>query len=156
MGKPFATLLIGLGFLAFPACGRKGPLELPPGRAPQAVEGLSASAREGAVVLAWTNPAKTVGGHPLGTLRDAEVWVFERDLPSAGAALEAGAVERSARLAGRVAVAAAAAASYVFEVRPDGPSSLAFTVRVLDGRGRASAFSPPAIVTVARDKGEGP
>lgn len=156
MGKPLATLLIGLSFLAFPACGRKGPLELPPGRAPQAVEGLSAAVREGAVVLVWTNPAKTVGGHPLGALRDAEVWVFERDLPAAGAAPEAGAVERSARLTGRVAVAAAAASSYVYEVRPDGPPSLAFTVRVLDGRGRASAFSPPAVVTIARDRGEGP
>jgi predicted small lipoprotein YifL len=153
MGKPFATLLIGLSLLAFPACGRKGPLELPPGRAPQAVEGLSAAAREGAVVLAWTNPLKTVGGRPVGALRDAEVWVFERDLPAAGAALEAGAVERSARLAGRVAVAPGAASSYVFEVRTGGPPKLAFTVRVLDGRGRASAFSPPAFATFARGQG---
>lgn len=156
MGKRLATLLIGLSLCAFPACGRKGPLELPPGRAPQAVESLSAAVRDGAVVLAWTNPDKTVGGHPLGTLREAEVWVFERDLPAGGAALEAGAVERSARLAGRVAVAPVAASSYVFEVRPGGPPRLAFAVRVLDGRGRASAFSPPAVVTVARDQGEGP
>jgi predicted small lipoprotein YifL len=156
MAKPLATLLIGLSLCAFPACGRKGPLELPPGRAPKAVEGLSAAAREGSVVLAWTNPAGTVGGHPLGALREAEVWVFERDLPAAGAALEAGAVERSARLAGHVAVAPGAASSYVFEVRPGGPPRLAFAVRVLDGRGRASAFSPPAAVTVARDQGDAP
>lgn len=156
MGKRLATLLIGLSLCAFPACGRKGPLELPPGRAPQAVEGLSAAVREGSVVVAWTNPAKTVGGHPLGALREAEVWVFERDLPADGVGLDLGTAERSARLAGRVAVAPGAASSYVFEVRPGGPPRLAFAVRVLDGRGRASAFSPPAAVTVARDQGEGP
>lgn len=156
MGKPFATLLIGLSLLSpLVSCGRKGPLELPPGRAPQAVEGLSAAARQGGVVLAWTNPVKTVGGYPVGALREAEVWVFESDLPAAGAALEAVAVERSARLAGRIAVAPGAASSFVFEGRPGGPPKLAFTVRVLDGRGRASAFAPPVFAAASRVQGEG-
>ena len=153
MTRALVTLLIGLWLAAAPACGRKGPLELPPGRAPMPVERLTAVWRDGAVLLEWTNPVKTVAGSSLGPLGDAEIWVFERDAPAAGAALAPAAVERSARLAGRVAVGGAAASSFVFEPRPDGPTSLAFTVRVLDRKGRASDYCPPAVASIARAGG---
>ncbi len=153
MTRPLATLLIGLCLVAAPACGRKGPLELPPGRTPMPIERLTAVRRDGTVVLSWTNPIKTVSGRPLGPLGDAEIWVFERDAPAGGASLTTDAVERSARLAGRVAIAGAAASSYVYEPGPGGPASLAFTVRVLDRKARASDFCPPAVVPDARARG---
>ncbi|HDT14468.1 MAG TPA: hypothetical protein ENO03_08960, partial [Candidatus Aminicenantes bacterium] len=83
MTKPLAKILIALTLVSGPACGRKSPLELPPGRAPLAPEGLSASAVDGSVVLEWLNPARTVSGKPLGPLKAVEVWVFD-DVPPAG------------------------------------------------------------------------
>ncbi len=153
MTKRPATILIGLGLAALAFCGRKGPLELPPGRDPGPVERLSAVWRDGAVVLTWANPAKTVSGHALGALREAEVWVFEGEAPGAGIAPGPDAVERAARRAGRMAVAPAADSSFVYEPQPSGPASLAFTVRVFDRKGRASAFSPPAVVGIVRKRG---
>ena len=82
MTKPLGTLLVGLALVCAPACGRKGPLELPQGRAPMAVEGLAAAVRGGEVVLSWTNPAKTVSGRPLEGLRAVEIWVFEGGPPA--------------------------------------------------------------------------
>jgi predicted small lipoprotein YifL len=153
MTKRYTTLLIGLGLAVVAACGRKGPLELPPGRAPMAVERLSAVWKDGAVVLDWANPAKTVSGHVLDALREAEIWVFEGDAASIGSSLDPGAVEKAARRAGRLAVAPAAASTFVFQPPPSGPASLAFTVRVFDRKGRASAFSAPAVVDIVRKKG---
>jgi len=149
MTKRLAALFI-MGLAAVAGCGRKGPLELPPGRAPMAVERLTAVPKDGAVVLAWTNPVKTVAGDPLGPLGAVEIWVFETDRPAAGTALTPEAVERKARLARRLEAPAAAAASFSFEPVPAGAKSLAFTVRVIDRKGRASEFSPLAVVDILR------
>ncbi len=156
MARPIATLLIALAVAATPACGRKGPLELPPGRAPLPAEGLTAVPGEGGVVLAWRNPVKAVSGRPLGPLGAVEIWVLEGDLA-------AGEFEEKARLAKKLAgreLAALAtegpepsgAMAFTFAV-PAGtaaPSKLAFAVRVFDRAGRASAFTPPVAVYVLR------
>ena len=161
MAKPLATLLIGLWLAASPACGRKGPLELPPGRAPMAVEGLTAVQRGGAAVLEWTNPGKAVSGRPIGPLRSVEIWVFDRGLQAGGRALTSAEVEKTARLARRIpevefagftaragAPASKMAFPFVFDPGPAGPKTLTFTVRVLDREMRASDFSPPADVAI--------
>jgi hypothetical protein len=153
MTKRLTTLLIGLGLVAVAACGRKGPLELPPGRAPMAVERLLAAWRDGAVVLDWTNPGKTVSGHVLAALREAEIWIFEGGGAPLGSSFVPGEVEKAARRAGRLPVAPGAASTFVFRPPPSGPASLAFTVRVIDRKGRASAFSAPAAVDIVRKKG---
>jgi predicted small lipoprotein YifL len=150
MTKPLATLILGLSFVAGPACGRKGPLELPRGRAPMAVERLSAVPKDGRVVLEWTNPAKTVSGRPLEPPGEVEIWVFERDMPAARTSLTTAMVEKLARLVRRVATEGSAASSFVFDPGPSGPKSLAFTVRVLDRKGRASDYSPVAVVEIVR------
>ena len=160
MRQPTATtLLLATVLAAAPACGRKGPLTLPPGGAPAAVTGLAAAVRDGAADLTWTNPAKTVSGRPLGRLAAVEIWVFERDLPAAGAALADGEVAKAARLLRRIAARDFGAfrgregmgpGAMAFPFVPDpartGPARLAFTVRVVDARGRASAFAPPVRV----------
>ena len=165
MAKPLATLLLGLVLAAGPACGRKGPLTLPPGGEPAAVADLAAVARDGAAVLTWTNPAKAVSGRPAGRLAAVEVWVFERDLPAAGAPPAADEVARTARLARRIAArdfaafkgpdgAGPGAMAYSFVPDParPGPKRLAFTVRVVDARDRASGFAPPVAVELAPGK----
>ena len=92
------AFLFGLSLVVAPACGRKGPLVLPPGRAPMPVLGLSASAGDGQVVLSWTNPSKEISGRPLGPIGAVEVWVFDRGIPEGGASLTADRIEKTARL----------------------------------------------------------
>ena len=164
MAKPVATLLFGLALLAAaPACGRKGPLVLPQGRGPNPVEALTAVPAEGAVDLRWTNPVKTVSGRPLGPLAAVEVWIFDRGLPEAGRPLTADRIEKTARLFRRIAakefVAFVGAEgetpgvmtfSFPLLPPPETPAKLAFTVRVFDGKGRASEFAPPVAVDLAR------
>lgn len=161
MARSFATFILGLSLVAWPACGRKGPLEVPPGREPLAVEALTAVQRGEVVILEWTNPTKAVSGRPLTEIEAIEVWVFDRGLPAGGRPLTPAEVEKTARLAGRIARAefasfqahAGARASgmafpFVFDPGPAGPKSLAFTVRVLDGKKRASDFAAPAAADI--------
>ena len=161
MARPFATLILGLPLLVFPACGRKGPLEIPLGREPMAVEGLSALQRGQVVYLEWTNPVKAVSGRPLAGLDTVEIWVFDRGLPPGGRALPSAEVEKKARLArriskeefgsfqGRAGVQPSGMAfPFVFDPGPAGPKSLAFAVRVIDSKKRASDFAVPAAVDI--------
>ncbi len=166
MARPIATLLIALVVALAPACGRKGPLELPPGRAPMPAEDLTAVPGEGAVTLAWRNPVKAVSGRPLGPLGAVEVWVFGGDPAAEGGPLAAGEFERKARLVkkftGReladIAAAGAeppGAMAFTFALPEEtaAPAKLAFAVRVFDRAGRASAFTTPVAVELSRKKG---
>ncbi len=163
MAKPFATILIGFGLVAALACGRKGPLVIPPGRAPRPVEALRAVAGDGVVVLRWTNPTKAISGRPLGPLGAVQVWVFDKGLPAGRGPLTSDAIEKTARLAhtirsqefGAYAGTEGEAAgimtfSYVIPTTTPAPEKLAFAVRVLDGKGRASDFSAPVAVDIIR------
>lgn len=153
MARPFATLLLGLGLVAGLACGRKGPLELPAGREPMTVEGLAAFQRGQVIVVEWSNPVKAVSGHPLEAVETVEIWVFDRSLPAD--------VEKQARLARRIpkeefgsfqgrsaARESGMSFPFVFDPGPAGPRSLAFTVRTLDAKKRASEFAAPAAVDI--------
>jgi predicted small lipoprotein YifL len=159
MLKTPATLLLGLGLVLVgaPACGRKGPLVLPPSRAPMAVDGLTAVAGEGGVLVRWTNPVKAVSGKPADVIETAEVWVFERELPPAGRPLSGDEVEKRARLVRRItraefaafaAPAGSAPGTVAFLYLPPSgaalPAKLAFAVRVVDRKGRISDFAAPA------------
>jgi predicted small lipoprotein YifL len=144
--RPAALFLIGVSIAVSADCGRKGPLELPPGRAPMPVEGLTAAPEDGGVRLTWTNPAKTVAGKPLGPLAVVEIWIFEKDPPAAGSAPPPEAVEKAARPLLKVFVdGRGETMSRAFRV-PAGAKGLAFTVRVRDRKGRESAFSPVAVL----------
>ncbi len=152
MAKTLATILLGLCCAAAPACGRKGPLELPPGRAPMPVERLTAVPSGETVLLTWTNPVKAVSGKPVGPLEAAEVWVFEGGLAAGGPALSSEEIEKTARLVRRIPQEelGSSAMSFSFAVPPQSPVKLAFVVRVFDRHGRASDFSAPAAVDLAR------
>jgi predicted small lipoprotein YifL len=161
MARPFTTLILGLPLLVFPACGRKGPLAIPPGREPMAVEGLSAAQRGQTVLLKWANPVKAVSGRPLTDLEVVEIWVFDTGLPAGGRPSTSAEVEKKARLAGRIpkekfgsfelragAPDSGMAFPFVFDPGPAGPKRLAFAVRVIDSKKRASDFSAPAAVDI--------
>lgn len=161
MARPFATLILGLPLLVFPACGRKGPLEIPPGREPMAVEGLTAAQRGQVVFLEWTNPVKAVSGRPLAVLGAVEIWIFDKGLPAGGRPLASAEVEKTARLARRIpkeefgsfqgragARESRMAFPFVFDPGPAGPKSLVFAVRVIDSKKRASDFTVPAAVDI--------
>jgi hypothetical protein len=164
MTRPFSTLILASSLLVSPACGRKGPLQLAPGREPMAVEGLAAVQRGASVILEWTNPVKAVSGRPLADVEMAEIWVFEKGLPPAGRPSVTSEIEKTARLARRIpkeefasfqgragSPAAAMVFPFAFDPGPGGPKSLAFTVRVFDAKGRASDFSPPVTVEIVRE-----
>ncbi len=161
MARPFATLILGLPLLVFPACGRKGPLELPAGREPMAVEGLAAAQRGQTVVLEWTNPVKAVSGRPLTDLETIEIWVFDTGLPAGGRPFASAEVEKTARLARRIpkeefgsferradARDSGRAFPFAFDPGPAGPKRLAFAVRVIDAEKRSSDFAVSAAVDI--------
>jgi hypothetical protein len=156
MSKSCALLLAGLSLASVAACGRKGPLVLPPGLAPLPPAGLRAVAGEGRVDLSWSNPEKEISGRPLGAIGAIEVWVFDQGLPGGGEPLTSERIERSARLArklpGREVAALTAARpdapgvmtfTYVLPPGTAAPAKLAFAVRVVDRRGRVSEFAGP-------------
>jgi predicted small lipoprotein YifL len=151
MTKPLGTLLLATALLVPAACGRKGPLELPAGRAPMAAADLTALAEGGEIVLSWTNPGKTLAGRPLRELESVEIWVFEGVLPAAGRVPSDAEVERSARLERKIP---AAAPGVRMSYRPTsapgtaGARRLAFTVRFTGPGGRLSEFSVPAFSTI--------
>lgn len=150
MTKPLGTLLVALALLVPTACGRKGPLELPAGRAPMAAADLTALAEGGEIVLSWTNPGKTLAGRPLRELGAVEIWVFEGVLPAAGRGPSDAEVERSARLDRKIP-AAAPGVRMSYRLTPAqgaaGARRLAFTVRFTGPGGRLSECSVPAFAT---------
>ncbi len=150
MAKPIGALLVVLALLVPAACGRRGPLELPAGRAPMAAADLTALAEGAEIVLSWTNPGKTLAGRPLRELEAVEIWVFEGALPAAGRGPSAAEVERSARLVRKIPAAAPGIRmSYRFVPPPGaaGARRLAFTVRFIGPDGRLSDPSVPAFAT---------
>jgi predicted small lipoprotein YifL len=163
MIRSVATILMGLWLVAAPACGRKGPLVVPRGRAPMPVEGLTAVAEDGRIVLRWTNPVKEISGRPLGPLGAVEIWVFDKGLPAGEGRLTSDAIEKTARLVRKIpgkeigtsaGTEGEAAGVMTFSYEPPtaaaAPEKLAFAVRVFDGKGRASDFSAPVAVDVTR------
>ncbi len=161
MDKRIVPLLLGLGLAALSACGRKGPLVLPRSGAPGPVQGLTAAAGEGGVVLRWTNPSKAVSGRPAAELAAVEIWVFDAGLPPGLGPLEPEAVERTARRARRIPRAefaglwgpggeAAGVMTWTYATGPGTGAAPAFAVRVVDRKGRASAFSGPVAAESGR------
>jgi predicted small lipoprotein YifL len=159
MTRPLALLLAGLSLAAAVSCGRKGPLVLPPGRVPLPVAGLRAVAGEGRVELSWTNPVKDIAGRPLGAIRSVEIWVFDQGLPEGGGPLTSDRIEKTARLARRIAgreiaarpeAAGVVTFAYVLPPGAAAPAKLAFAVRVVGSHGRVSEFAGPVEAETAR------
>lgn len=159
MKRPADIFAIGLAVLLAAACGRKGPLQPPLARGPQAVEGLTAHQQGGAVILEWTNPTKSIDGRPLDSIEAAEIWVLELRPGEAKSPLGLPDFETRGRLGRRVLpkefqpsprAAAGRAPDVMFAYPISGekaaPPVLAFAVRVLDSKKRFSKFCAPVAV----------
>ncbi len=161
MKRRAALFALGLSVLPGPACGKKGPLQPPLPAGPKPVDGLAVRQRAATALLTWTNPEKAVDGRRLGRLEAVEIWVYDRGLPTGARPVPEAEVERTARLARTIPRAEFASFGgpeegppggmnfpFVFDPGPAGPKDLAFTVRVLDGKRRASEFAAPVGLSV--------
>ncbi|MGZ4886925.1 MAG: LPS translocon maturation chaperone LptM [Candidatus Aminicenantales bacterium] len=159
MKRPAGIIAIGLAAFLAAACGRKGPLQPPLARGPQAVEGLTAHQQGGAVILEWTNPAKSIDGRPLESIEAAEIWVLGLRPGEGKMPLGLPDFEARSRLGRRVlpkefqpSPRAAATRSpvvmfaYPISGEKAGSSVMAFAVRILDSKKRSSKFSAPIVV----------
>jgi len=70
-------VFLALAVSLVPACGRKGPLQMPLVLVPQKVDTLKAFQRGNQVLLEWANPETYIDGRALTGLSDIEVWVHE-------------------------------------------------------------------------------
>lgn len=158
MARPFGTLLLGMAILAGTACGRKGPLELPPGREPMAVEKPAAFQRGDKIVLEWTNPDRAVSGRPLDVAA-VEIRALEEAFETAPPSPQAGDVEKRAEPALRIKRDEfprhrtapgmddlKMRYEHAFDGRRAGSVRYSFLIRVFDGSGRASEFGPPVTI----------
>lgn len=77
---PLLALIAGLAAAA--ACGKKGPVQAPLVRLPQAVQDFKAFQRGGAFRLEWKLPPAYIDGMPFTKPVEVEVWLVEEELPA--------------------------------------------------------------------------
>jgi hypothetical protein len=146
------------GLIIMGGCGKKGPIEPPLARAPQAVEKLDLIQRGSSLLLTWTNPSAYLDGNPLGELTEVEIWMVKEDHVAGSAAKvwTAEEFESKAELLTRISAdrfasfrraggSTDAELSYAHSLAGDdiGRKILTFSVRVRDVKKRASAFAIP-------------
>jgi len=157
--KPAASiLLLALAAAAAPSCGKKGPLQMPLVREPQAVSQLAARQRGTHVLLEWKNPTKYADGRALEAIGAIEIWTCDGPAgtkpgpsasrpPVSGAAMVRRLGPGESGLTGADPARPGAALAFLLPLvrlpgRPSG--ALTFYIRVLDERRRPSVFSAPA------------
>jgi hypothetical protein len=78
MRKSGTALVLAAALMAFPSCGKKGPLLPPLVRIPQKIEALTLCQRGESILLEWTNPSAYMDGSPLAGISEVEIWLLER------------------------------------------------------------------------------
>jgi hypothetical protein len=156
--RSFLTLFVS-GLIVMASCGKKGPIEPPLVRVPQAVENLALSQRGATFLLTWTNPSAYVDGNPLGEVTEVEIWMIKEDRAAGSAAKTwtAEEFESKAELLARVSkeqfpslrradakTEAELTYGYALAGEDMGRKVLAFSLRVRDLKKRASGFAKPA------------
>jgi hypothetical protein len=147
------------------SCGKKGPIEPPLARVPQAVENSVLIQRGATFLLTWTNPSAYVDGTPLGEITEVEIWMVKEDRKAEGSA-KAWTIEQfesKAELLARISqdrfaslrstgakTGAELTYSYALARGDFGRKVLAFSLRVRDQKKRASAFAVPASLEALR------
>jgi hypothetical protein len=150
-----SILFSGLTVLA--GCGKKGPIQVPLVRTPQAVRDLGVLQRGNTVFLTWTNPEATIGGSPIGEVAAVEIWMIkeERGVQTAPKKWTAAEFENKAERLAQISAdhfeeflaeeegAVKLRYPYLPEEKDFGRETLTFAVRVRDGKRRTSQFSEP-------------
>jgi len=158
MSRRHSFLLILTLLCLMASCGKKGPIELPLLRVPQAVGDLAAFQRGSTCLLTWTNPSAYVDGSPLGEIAELEIWLIKEDRGTEGARTTwtAAAFADKAELLGRISqeelaslrregAKTAAELTYRYALAGDdmGKKVFTFSLRVSDLKKRASQFAAP-------------
>lgn len=158
--RGFLPLLVS-GLILLAGCGKKGPIEPPLPRIPQAVENLALIQRGNALLLTWTNPSTYADGNPLEEVAEAEIWLLKEDRKAEGRAKKwtAQEFESKAKLLAQIkqeefaslrpaGTKAEAELTYTYVLAGEdlGKKVLTFSLRVRDQKKRASAFAVPASV----------
>jgi len=78
--RALPSLLLVVGLAAAAGCGKKGPIQAPLVRTPQAVEGFKAFQRGGAFRLEWTLPPAYIDGTPFTKPVEVEIWLVEEEI----------------------------------------------------------------------------
>jgi len=144
--------------MALCGCGKKGPIEPPLVRVPQAAADLAVAQRGAALLVSWTNPTAYIDGNPLGGVSEVEIWLAKEDRRAEGPAKALTAEQ----FAGKAQLLAAVGPDKLDSLRTKGsgtgseftysysPASedlgrkvLTFSVRVKDRKNKASAFAEP-------------
>jgi hypothetical protein len=140
------------------SCGKKGPIEPPLVRVPQAVENLALIQRGSTIWLTWANPSAYVDGNPLGELTEVEIWMFKEDRGAGGVAKKwtSREFESKAELHTRIGrdrfaslqrtgakPEAQLTYGYALAGEDIGRKILTFSLRVRDLKKRASGFAAP-------------
>jgi len=156
--RSFLPLIVS-SLIALASCGKKGPIEPPLVRVPQAVEDLVLIQRGAAFLLTWTNPTAYVDGNPLDEVTEVEIWMIKEDRkaetgPKTWTAEE---FESKAELLARISkdqfapllprdatTKAKLVHSHALAGEDIGQKVLTFSVRVRDLKKRVSGFAVPS------------
>ncbi len=152
------SLTLGWTFLAGMGCGRKGPLQLPYSREPEAVENLVVFQRGDMAWLEWTNPRNNIDGHLPASLEEVEIWAGGESAENPSSPSVAPGLQERGRLVARISMGELATLSpeasadsgrmaYPVPVSSAGTGPVTFSVRVKANGGRLSEFSPPVSLT---------
>jgi len=163
MSRRHSFLLIPTLLFLMAGCGKKGPIEPPVERIPQAVEDLAVSQRGSTCFLTWTNPSAYIDGNPLGEISELEIWLIKEDRSTEGSGKTwtADEFDDKAELLGRISkdqfasLRAEGAKSeaeliYRYDLAGEdmGNKVLAFSLRVIGLKKRASKFASPVSLEV--------
>ncbi len=157
MARRSLLVLILSGLTALTGCGKKGPIEPPLVRVPQAVEDCVVFQTGRQVWLRWTNPASYVDGNPIADLTGVEVWLAQEDrsVRSAASKWTGEEFRDKAELLIRIPADrfdalrhpedAGTGLAYVYAPKDEdfGRLVLTFALRIRDGKNRLSSFSEP-------------
>ena len=156
--RSFLTLFVSI-LIVMASCGKKGPIEPPMVRVPQAVENPVLTQRGSTFLLTWTNPSAYVDGNPLGEVTEAEIWMIKEDRAAGSTAKTwtAEDFESKAELLARVSkdqfpslrradakTEAELTYGYALTGEDIGRKVLTFSLRVRDLKKRVSGFAVPA------------
>jgi hypothetical protein len=140
------------------ACGKKGPIEPPLVRVPQAVDDLAVVQRGAALLVSWTNPSAYVDGNALSGVSEVEIWLVKEDRRAEGPARTWTAEQFAGegQLLARVApdqfdslrmkgAGTGGEFTYTYSLAGEDPGRkvLTFSVRIKDLKNKVSAFAAP-------------
>jgi predicted small lipoprotein YifL len=156
MKRCISLLLLVLVFLFSCGCGKKGPLQPPLVKTPQAVRDFGLFQKGDKLILSWANPTAYMDGNPLKEVVEVEIWAAEENKTEGGSAKKMSVEEFQDKANLLAKISRDQFGSLLQEKAPDnkkysyvfpletgqlGRKIMTFAVRIKDEKRRTSAFS---------------